>query len=127
MKPNDSIALNNRANILRLLSQTKKSLEDINRAISLDPNNPIYYCSRARLYLASDKDRELARADLLKAKELVDNKVFGRNITIATKAIIDENAEIWLKSEEISKLSNVSAEDSEVVHQLAYELITKKL
>ncbi|HNL39313.1 MAG TPA: tetratricopeptide repeat protein, partial [Saprospiraceae bacterium] len=65
------IALNNRAAAYMNLGQYDKSIEDLTRAIQLQPNYARAYDTRSRVYqLTGQPDK--AAADAAKAKELME-------------------------------------------------------
>ena len=119
INPNLATAFENRGILYREVGDKKKALADYNKAIEINPNDPMYYINRAQLYFATESDRRLSKIDLLKAKQLVDQGIFGFNIPETAKHFITKtihvNTDIWKKTEDISNLSYILPDDKKEV------------
>lgn len=69
LKPDLSLAFNNRGIAHTLNSEHEKAVSDFNEALRLKPNEPLYFTNRAATYKKMGID-EFAERDLLKAREL---------------------------------------------------------
>ncbi len=76
---NSAFALNNRGYAKYMLQDTLGAISDINRSIEIDPENPYAYRNRAIVFIATGRSDEACR-DLLRAKELGYEKLYGKDI-----------------------------------------------
>jgi tetratricopeptide (TPR) repeat protein len=58
LNPNYTDALNSRADINRRIGKYKEAYEDIFKAISIDPDDPIYFATLAEIYASEDRLEE---------------------------------------------------------------------
>ena len=74
--PQEAAPLSARADAWGQLGDFAKALDDINRAIALEPESAFWYAHRARILRALKRDDEAA-ADFEKAEELAKRMVGG--------------------------------------------------
>ncbi|MFV0397092.1 MAG: tetratricopeptide repeat protein [Bacteroidales bacterium] len=67
--PNDAEILLNRSEVYLLLNRLSKALEDVNKSIEIEKDNPLAYIMRAKIRLRQ-YDRRLAMQDLDRARQL---------------------------------------------------------
>lgn len=115
-----------RADLKKRMGNKAGALADLNSALERSPDDPLYLCRRADFYIAENYAEQLYVADLKKAKQSVENSIFGAETSKKDKewikTIIESNCKLLDEAIHVSQSWIIPAED-----KTACEAVTKSL
>ena len=113
-----------RAELYEKLGEYDKALEDINRAIKIDDQDPELYKTRAEIHRdLGDSDRMLS--DITRASELESENITSRARELAARPMTPENEEATL--EEFSKIRDNYASTLKKIEERGRSELTESL